>query len=240
MIIIGICDGEQAVRSLLAGYVERYHADTGVEIRLLSYNTGEKLLQNYILEMDLIFLEIPFRNISGLKIAEHIKKQDSQVRIVFLTKVLTYVLEAYEAGASNYLLKPLNYAKFCRELSQVREKKSSFESLFFLEENRKGIYKIYLHQILYIETRDKKTLIHTDQEDIPSNKQMKQHEQFLAGTTFVRCHAGYIVNLRYFRKLEGTSLILTDGSEIPVSRNRRKQVLEQIRNVYGKEIDFSH
>lgn len=235
MIIIGICDGEQIVRSLLAGYVEQYHADTGVEIRLLSYNTGEKLLQNYILEMDLIFLEIPFRNISGLQIAEHIKRQDSQVRIVFLTTVLTYVLEAYEAGASNYLLKPLSYAKFCRELSRVREEKSSFESLFFLEENKKGLYKIYFHQIRYIETCGKKTLIHTSQEDIPSIKQMKQHEQLLSVASFVRCHAGYIVNLRYFQKLEGTSLKLTDGSEIPVSRSRRQQVLARIKGLYGED-----
>jgi len=233
MIVIGICDGEQTVRSLLSGYVEQYHAETGMEIRLLSYNTGEKLLQNYILEMDLIFLEIPFRNINGLKIAERIKSKDSRVRIVFLTTVLTYVLEAYETGASNYLLKPLSYAKFCQELSRVREEKSNFESIFFLEENRKGLYKIYLHQILYIETNGKKTLIHTRQEDILSNKQMKQHEQFLPEASFVRCHVGYIVNLRYFHKLEGNSLKLTDGSEIPVSRNRRRQVLSQIKRLYG-------
>lgn len=235
MIVIGICDGEQAVRSMLAGYVEQYHADTGVEIRLLSYNTGEMLLRNYILEMDLIFLEIPFRNINGLKIAQRIKKLDSQVRIIFLTSVLTYVLEAYEAGASNYLLKPLSYAKFCRELSHVREEKNSFESLSFLEENKKGLYKIYLHQILYIETSGKKTLIHTCNENIPSNKQMKQHEQLLSTASFVRCHAGYIVNLRYFQKLEGSSLKLTDGSEIPVSRNRRQQVLARIKSLYGED-----
>ena len=41
MIIIGICDGEQAVRSLLASYVERYRSETDAEIQLLSYSTGE-------------------------------------------------------------------------------------------------------------------------------------------------------------------------------------------------------
>ena len=234
MIVVGICDGEQTVRSLIAGFVEQYHAETGVELRLLSYNTGEKLLKNYMLDMDLIFLEIPFRNISALKIAEHIKRQDSQVRIVFLTTVLSYVLEAYEAGASSYLLKPLSYAKFCRELSHVREEKDSFESLSFLEENKKGLYKIYLHQILYIETCGRKTMIHTGREDIPSNKQMKQHEQLLSGLSFARCHAGYIVNLRYFQKLEGSILRLTNGAEIPVSRRRRKQVLTQVTSLYGE------
>lgn len=73
MIVIGICDGEQTIRSLLASYVERYRSETGAEIQLLSNSTGEKLLKNYMLNLDLIFLEIPLRKISGLRIAEHIK-----------------------------------------------------------------------------------------------------------------------------------------------------------------------
>ena len=120
MIVIGICDGEQTVRSLLAGYVERYSAQTGEEIRLLSYSTGEKLLKNYLLDLDLIFLEIPLSKVNGLKIAQHIRQVDKQVRVVFLTTMLNYVLEAYDVGASNYLLKPLGYDKFCKELNKVR------------------------------------------------------------------------------------------------------------------------
>lgn len=234
MIVIGICDGEQAVRSLLSSYVERYRTETGTEIQLLSYNTGEKLLKNYLLEMNLIFLEIPFRKISGLKIAELIKQQDRNVRIVFLTTVLSYVLEAYEVGASNYLLKPLGYAKFCKEVSQVRAERSNSEALSFLEQNKKGIYKIYLHQIYYIETSGKSTLIHTTEEDIPSIRQMKQFEQLLAGTSLIRCHVGYIVNLRYFRKLEDFYLYLTDGTKLPVSRKRKTAVMERIVQLYGQ------
>ena len=123
MIVVGICDGEQAVRSLLASYVDRYRAETGKEIQLLAYSTGEKLLKNYLLDMDLIFLEIPLRKMSGLKIAEHIKQYDKQVRIVFLTTVLSYVLEAYEVGASNYILKPLGYEKFRKEMDRALEEK---------------------------------------------------------------------------------------------------------------------
>lgn len=232
MIVIGICDGEQTVRSLLASYVERYCRETGTQIQLLSYNNGEKLLKNYMLDLDLIFLEIPFRKMNGLAIAERIRQQDSRVRIVFLTTVLSYVLEAYEVGASNYLLKPLSYAKFCKELTRVCEKKDSADSLCFLEQNKNGIYKIYLQQIFYIETNGKNTLIHTQNEDIVSYRQMKQHEALLFGTTLIRCHAAYIVNLRYFQKLEGATLLLLNGVQIPISRSRRAYVLEQIQN-YG-------
>lgn len=237
MIIIGICDGEQTIRSLLASYVERYRSETDAEIQLLSYSTGEKLLKNYMLDLDLIFLEIPLRKISGLKLAEHIKEQDKQVRIVFLTTVLSHVLEAYEVGASNYLLKPLSYAKFCKELSRVQEEKKGRESHCFLEQNKQGLHKIYHQQVRYIETCGKSTLIHTEKEAIPSNRQMKQFEQLFAGSTLMRCHAGYIVNLRYFQRLEESQLVLSDGTRIPVSRSKRPLVLEQIELLYGEEHD---
>lgn len=232
MLVIGICDSETAVRSLLTDFAERYRRETGTNVQLLCYNSGEKLLKNYMLELDLIFLEIPFRRMNGLAVAERIRQQDLGVRIVFLTTVLSYVLEAYEAGVNNYLLKPLSYSKFCKEISFVLEKKNSAEALCFIEENKTGIYKIYLHQILYIETDKKHTLIHTQNESITSYRQMKQHEALFAGTSLVRCHAAYLVNLRYFRKLEGMTLTLTDGTQLPVSRSRRAFVTEQIRK-YG-------
>lgn len=232
MLVIGICDSETAVRSLLTGFAERYRLETGTNVQLLCYSSGEKLLKNYMLELDLIFLEIPFRKMNGLAVAERIRQQDAGVRLVFLTTVLTYVLEAYEAGVDNYLLKPLSYARFCREVSLALEKRNSADARCFLEENKTGIYKIYLHQILYIETDGKHTLIHTREEDITSYRQMKNHEALFAGTSLVRCHAAYLVNLRYFRKLEGMTLTLDDGTQIPVSRARRSFVLEQIKR-YG-------
>lgn len=237
MIVIGICDGEQAVRSLLASYVEQYRQETGAQIQLLSYSSGEKLLKNYMLDLDLIFLEIPFRKVNGLAIAEHIRRQDAGVRIVFLTTVLSYVLEAYEVGASNYLLKPLSYAKFCKELARTQADSGRSEALSFLEQNRDGLYKIYFHQVRYIETCGKSLLIHTQGETLPSHRQMKHYEQLFAGTSLIRCHAGYIVNLRYFQKLENAQLLLTDGSRIPVSRSRRAQVIKQLQLLYGEDTD---
>lgn len=237
MIMIGICDGEQAVRSLIAGFVERRRTETGEEITLLSYSTGEKLCKNYLLDLDLLFLEIPLRKINGLKLAEYIRKYDKRVRIVFLTTVLSYVLEAFEAGASNYLLKPLSYEKFLKELNAVLMERQGSEGRYFLEQNRQGIYKIYFRDIRYIETSKKNVLIHTDREDIVSSRTLKELEQLFAGTSLIRCHAAFIVNLRYFIKLEGSMLVLLDGVQIPVSRNRKKSVFTGIQRLYGEKGD---
>jgi len=235
MIIIGICDGEQTIRSLLASYVERYRLQFEEEIQLLAYSTGEKLLKNYMLDLDLIFLEIPLWKVNGLKIAEHLKQQDPQVRVVFLTTVLSYVLEAFEVGASNYLLKPLSYSKFCSELNKVIEAKKDAQKRALLVQSGQGLCKVYFNDIHFIETCGKKTMIHTKNEEILCNKQMKWYEQVFAGTMLVRCHAGYIVNLYHFQKIDNDMIVLMNGTRIPLSRSQRQKVFSLIEGIFGEE-----
>ena len=96
MIVIGICDGDAAVCILISEYVNQYRLDTGQNVQVLSYNAGDKLIRHYPMEMDLIFLEIPFTSLNGIEIARHIRQTDPYVNIVFLTTLLNHVLEAYE------------------------------------------------------------------------------------------------------------------------------------------------
>ena len=228
MLIIGICDEEPAVRILLNRYIERLKEELDEPVQLLSYSSGEKLLRNYQLEIDLLFLEIPFRKLSGIEIARRLRKIDQNVRVIFLTTRMNHVLEAYEVAAANYLLKPLSYYRFYKEVSDVLAEKSGIWGHYLVEKNNSGIYKIYLKSIKYIETYDRHTLIHTEGSDIISQRLLKEHELRLPSGAFVRCHAGYIVNLGYFSQLEGNEIRLLTGERIPVSRKRKAKVQEQI------------
>ena len=166
MLIIGICDEEAAVRILLNRYIDKLKGDLDEPVQLLSYSNGEKLLHNYQLEIDLLFLEIPFKELNGIEIAKRLRKIDQNVRIIILTTRMNHVLEAYEADASGYLLKPLSYERFYKEVSDVLSEKSSIWGHYLVEKNNSGIYKIYLKSIKYIETRDRRTVIHTEDGDI--------------------------------------------------------------------------
>ena len=155
MLIIGICDEEPAVRILLNRYIERLKQELDEPVQLLAYSSGEKLLRNYQLEIDLLFLEIPFRKLSGIEIARRLRKIDPNIRVIFLTTRMNHVLEAYEVEASNYLLKPLSHYRFYKEVSDVLGEKSSIWGYYLVEKNNSGIYKIYLKTIKYIETYDR-------------------------------------------------------------------------------------
>lgn len=234
MLVIGICDGDTAVRVMLSDFIKRYRDETGLQVQVLSYDSGEKLLKHYPFEMDLIFLEISFAKMNGVEIAKKIRENDTNVGIIFLTTVLNHVLEAYDVRADNYLIKPLRYARFLKEVEQARTRKG--QNRFFIETNANGVYKIYVKSILYIETEVHNTRIHTEDGSILSYKRMKDHEQALFEPYFIRCHAGYIVNLLYFDKLEANELILASKISIPVSRGRRAAVLEKIKEIFSEEV----
>lgn len=235
MIVIGLCDADQTVRIQLNEYIRRYQKENDSVIQILSYSSGETLLKNYMLEFDLIFLEIPFRRLNGIEIARRVRTVDKNVRIVFLTTLLSHVLEAYEVNASNYLIKPLSYARFCSEMGKLfLTKQPPDGSRFFIEKNDHGIYKIYLSSILYIETGERRTFIHTSEETIVSMKSMKMHEAALPPEVFVRCHTGFLINLRYFDKYEKNELVLTGGTRIPVSRYKKSLLFERLKNYYGE------
>jgi DNA-binding LytR/AlgR family response regulator len=230
MLLIGICDGDTAVRVMLGDFIERYRKETGLNIQVLSYDDGEKLLRHYPFEMDLIFLEIPFARMNGIEIARRIREVDAGVGIVFLTSVLGHVLEAYEVRADNYLIKPLRYSRFLKEVEQARVRRG--QNRFFIETNDNGVYKIYTKSIRYIETEDRNTQIHTETDSILSYKRMKEHDAALFEPHFVRCHAAYIVNLLFFEKLEQNELVLITGERIPVSRQRKAEVVRAIETLY--------
>ena len=234
MILIGICDGDTAVRVMLSDFIKRYKDETGLNVQVLSYDNGEKLLRHYPFEMDLIFLEIPFSKINGIEIARRIREVDAHVGIVFLTIVLNHVLEAYEVHADNYLIKPLLYSRFLKEVEHSRTRRG--QNRFFIETNDNGIYKIYTKSICWVETAGHNTRIHTETDSILSYKRMKEHEQTLYEPHFMRCHTGYIVNLLFFDKLAQNDLVLLSGERIPVSRQRKAAVVERIKLLYSEGV----
>lgn len=230
MLVIGICDGDTSVRVMLSDFIKKYREETGLYVLVLSYDNGEKLLRHYPLEMDLIFLEIPFTKMNGIEIARRIRTIDPNVGIVFLTTVLNHVLEAYEVRADNYLIKPLQYVRFLKEVEQALTRRG--KNRFFLETNSTGIYKIYTKSIQYIETVEHNTRIHTENNTILSYKRMKDHDNSLFEPYFIRCHTSFIVNLLFFEKYEENMLVLASGIHIPISRGRRSTVLKQIQILY--------
>ena len=105
-------------------------ARRGIELRLQSHpdieliaqcvNGREALTAIDAEQPDLMFLDIQMPGLSGFDVLARVP-QESMPMIVFVTAYDRYALDAFEAHALDYLLKPINDARFAQALDRVRE-----------------------------------------------------------------------------------------------------------------------
>lgn len=233
MLHIAICDDEKNFVAYLSDMLNQYSAETGEEIRISPYYDGMELIEGYDTTIDLIFLDIQMKLLDGLKAAEHIRKLDEHVGIIFLTTMTQYGLKGYQYQAFNYIIKPMKYVRLRAEMDRWLKKYRRNDSPAITVSNDTGRYKIYLNSLRYVETFNRNLLLHTEQENIVCYKSMKDMERELAGLDFVRCHTSYLVNLSYVKGMKKLELHLTSGEIIPISQPKRKEFTQKLTEYWG-------
>ena len=233
MIHIAICDDEQNFVCYLQDLLKRYAAETGVELKVTVCYDGLELIEKLDATIDLIFLDIQMKMVDGLKTAEHIRKKDKKVEIIFLTTLSQYALEGYTYQATNFMIKPLQYVRLKSEMDKFVERHGREESPSMIVSNDTGKYKIVLNTLRYVETFNRNLLIHTEQENIICYKKMKEIEAELRDKGFVRCHTSYIVNLFYVKGVKKLEIELITGEIIPISQPKRKEFMEKLTEYWG-------
>lgn len=235
---IAICDDEEYILSLIEGYILKYSELCGYTFTWAKFKKGQELL-DYLKDkkdIDIIFLDIQIPGMNGIDVAREIRKKDSKVKIFFLTSLIKYAIEGYSVKAERYLIKPLKYGQFEKELATVLKTIEVENDRFFIEKNDNGIFKIMLSDVIYIETIGRNTLIHTTSDNVVSYRNMKEHENLL-DSCFFRCHRAFIVNLAFVKSVVDFNVILEKDKIIPLSKYRKKDFKEALLDYYGERLN---
>ena len=152
MLHIAICDDEKDFVQYLTDLLNQYSKETGRDIKITAYYDGMELIEKYDTTVDLIFLDIRMKLVNGLHAAERIRQMDERVGIIFLTTLTQYGLEGYKYQATNYIIKPLKYARLKSELNKFVERSQKEENPFLVIANDTGKYnaqKLKMQQNYY-------------------------------------------------------------------------------------------
>lgn len=233
MIHIAICDDEQKFVSYLIELLDRYSDEVEEKFKITTFYDGLDLVEKYDTTIDLIFLDIKMNLLDGFKTAERIRQFDEKVGIIFLTTLTQYGLEGYKYQATNYIIKPISYARLKEEMNLWRQRHEHDDSTYITVSNDAGKFRVDLKRLRFIETFNRNLLLHTEQENIICYKKMKELEKELEPFGFVRCHAGYLVNLYYVKRVEKLEIILMTDEQIPISQPRRKEFMEKLADYWG-------
>lgn len=236
-----IIDDEDHARTILTALLRR--ADAQIEVVAQAANLRAGVEQIVAHRPEVVFLDIEMPGLSGLQIRT-LLPSDIHFFLIFVTAYDQYAIQAMRLTAIDYLLKPLDWEDLCGCLARLRSRVTVQEDLQLrlraLEANRQshslekmvivtqqGARYIDLPQLSHLEADGMYTLLHLTGERILTSKPIKHYEAILPDT-FFRIHRSHIVNLAHvqgYHRHEGATVVLKDGTELQLARNRRESFL---------------
>lgn len=187
-------------------------------------------------KVDLMFLDIHLPKLKGLDFLESLKTAPP---VIITSAYKEYALEGYELNVIDYLLKPIRFNRFLKavnKLNQYTEQNipstltiaPAERRSFFFNVGKKRV-KIYLDEILYIESLREYVRITTKDKSILTKFQLNEVEDLLSKNNFLRIHRSFIAAKDKIAAFTATDVEINNKS-IPIGRSYKELVLSVLQN----------
>lgn len=251
---IAVCDDEKNIRDYLVSLIKRQNT----ECSIAEYASAAEYLSDRT-EHDLVFLDIEFggfgAGMDGMELAKRIRSMDAcrQPILIFVTGYEKYVYDAFDVGAFQYLVKPVDEQKFAevfdRANRQIRSRQVlSGQALSEAEQRRKKFVIPYagekkvipLHDIYYMESQNHAIVLHLKSESTADVGRLEYYgkigdvEKELAGQ-FYRIHRGYLINLFHVEGYDRTEVRMANGDKLLLSRYKYDGFVQAYMNYISEE-----
>ncbi|WP_282122924.1 LytR/AlgR family response regulator transcription factor [Algibacter mikhailovii] len=238
-----IVEDEETSREILKNYLNKYCPNVTVLGEADNIEDALVLIRNKTLDLVFLDVEMPYGN--AFDLLE--KVGDVNFETIFVTAYNHYAIDALNAHASYYLMKPISIDELIKAVDFVTElklKEDRLENQVVIPKTNKITGKITIPQldgfevldtsdILYCKADDNYTEIYliNDKRKVVS-KTLKYFEDVLKDTSFVRVHKSYLVNIDKvvkYVKGKGGSVMLINGKQISVSASRKSNLLSYFK-----------
>lgn len=224
-----------------------------VEIVAACTNAAMAKLKLQEIHPDVLFLDIRMPGKNGLEMLAELPVKDFE--LILVTAHNEYVLQAFQFSAVDYLMKPVDEDRLVEAVERVRKRlqreKNTAQSEALMHNiskagspsemrlclpTQKGFTIVRLEEILYCEAERSYTVFHfVNSRPVVVSKPLYDYEKLLTDTSFLRIHKSFLVNLLHVKEYlrgEGGTIIMTNGTEIEVSRRKKEQFLDKIKDVF--------
>ena len=234
MIRIAIVEDDRNAMQILRGYLSRYEQENSAHFQVSTFSDGLDIVSDYKAEYDVILLDIQMKHLDGMSTAEKIRALDEDVIFIFITSTVQFAVQGYTVDALGYVLKPVPYLAFSQILGKAVRQVQKKQSKCYLTLDVDGCQmKLDMSQIFYVESQKHNILVHTEKGSYRTAGPLKRMEELLLPQGFAKCHNAYLVNLLHVTALMPNVVRLSDGTELSVSRARKKSFLDSFTDYVG-------
>jgi len=210
-----IADDESAMRTVLHHVIDKAEGFMLVG----EAEDGEDTMQKFeALNPHVVFLDVEMPKLDGVECARQIQDMNPATVIIFVTAHNTYMSEAFEVYAFDYLVKPFKIDRMLQTLTRVRESLSlACETPAYTQavkadrkpisgrlmlKHREGSAFIDLNDLLLVQREDRSTVLYTkDGDRFAVSDSLSDIESRLPADVFFRSHKSYIINLNHIKDI---------------------------------------
>lgn len=226
-ISIAICEDNYASLSYIEQSIQKFLSAHGYHGIISSYSSSfnlHSLIQEGI-RFGLYFLDIDMPKVNGLTLASTIRELDETAVIMFISAKEEYVFDAIKVQPFRFIRKSHFQSDLSEALQEyLRQNQTEKEDTVITIEVQNEIYRFSVHDILYIQAKDNYLDIITPKKNTLIRYKISDMETLLEPYLFLRIHKSYLVNYRYIYALQGKTVTLENGIQLPISRYRLLEV----------------
>ncbi len=185
--------------------------------------------------IDVVFLDINLPKLSGM---EFIKTLRRQPKIILTTAHHEFAVEAFGLQVVDYLLKPIEFARFTQAVQKLVQPPKPGAAIlqnsgtaevrpyYFFTVNKRSV-KIYLDEILFIESLKDSVSIQTKEKAYHTHYQLGELEALIRSDNFLRIHRSFLVAVDKLASFSATE-VEVGGRGLPIGRSYKGWVMERL------------
>jgi DNA-binding LytR/AlgR family response regulator len=175
-------------------------------------------------------------NLSGLEVAEKLRKGGAETIIIFVTAHEQYVFSSLDYQPFHYIRKnhmntelPIVLKAAFRAIAAKADREITVKT------DVDKVRRVAISEIVYYEVFDRKIAIYLNNgaEVVTLRMSIKDMQELIPEKRFILIHRNCVVNADYIKNIGDCSVALDDGNELVVSRARMKVVSEQLLSFWG-------
>lgn len=184
-------------------------------------------------DVDLVFLDVEMPGMTGIELIKNLEKRPI---IILITSKKDYAVEAFELNVADYIIKPVNLARFTMAVSRAKELFDSKDQVMDANQRSKDyifvrsnsiLTKIKLDDIIYIQALGDYVNIYTPEKRYTIHCTLKSMEEKLPANKFYRLHRSYLVSLNHVDTVEDTTVYI-GKHHLPIGEQFKKELLKKL------------
>ena len=226
-------DDPQAAETLRA-HLEHYAAERGTSFSVEILPSALEFLEG-TRPADVVFMDIGLPGVSGMEAAEVMRQTDELTPLIFVTDLAQYAVRGYQVDALDFMVKPVTYEDFALRMGRAMRVMDRNAGGTVSVATDEGLRVIAEKDVVYVEIFRHDLYWHVTGSAQPLHARgtLTRVAEELGAERFCRVSASHLINMGQLALIRPGSIVMSDGTEIVISRRRRREVLETLTRYVG-------